>query len=300
MMRLAVTGCNGQIARALIERAPADIAVITLARPSFDLSRPETIAGAVALARPDILINAAAYTAVDQAESEPEQAFAINAAGAGALAFAAHAIGTPIIQISTDYVFDGSGERPFREDDAIGPLGVYGRSKAEGEAAVAAANADHAILRTSWVYGPHGHNFLRTMLRLGETRDVVRVVDDQHGAPTSALDIADALIAIARRLHGSNDPALRGTFHMSASGSTNWAQFASAIFEASAARGGPSARVEPIPSAAYPTPARRPANSRLDCTKLREAYDLALPPWQDSVGEIVARCLAPNQEPNVR
>ena len=181
----------------------------------------------------------------------------------------------PVIQLSTDYVFDGSNTRPYREDDPTGPLGVYGRSKLAGERAVAAATANHAILRTAWVYAPFGQNFVRSMLRLAATRDSLNVVADQRGCPTSALDIADAVLAVARHLADGDDPAGRGTFHMAGAGETTWADFATAILDVSRQYGGPHAVVTPIATADYPTPARRPRNSRLRRLQARP------PAWRD-------------------
>lgn len=267
--------------------------VVTLARPEVDLLDPAAVSTAIAAVRPDAVINAAAFTAVDLAETEREQAMRINAAGAGAVAAAATAIGVPVVQLSTDYVFDGGLDRPYREDDAPAPLGVYGASKLAGERAVAAASPEHAILRTSWVYSPFGTNFVRTMLALAASRDEVAVVRDQHGAPTSALDIADGVFSVVRNLlTRPEDVALRGVFHMTGGGETNWAGFAAAIFAASAAVGGPSARVRPIPTSDYPTPARRPANSRLDNTRLAARHGVRLPDWTVSLTPCVARLVA--------
>ncbi len=294
-LRLVVTGREGQVVRSLIEAAPAaGIEVIALGRPDLDLAHPETIAAAIAAARPDVVVNAAAYTAVDQAEAEPEVAHLINATAAGAVAEAAAALGVPVIQISTDYVFDGTAGVPYGEEAAVGPTGVYGASKLAGEWAVAAANPDHVILRTAWVYAPFGKNFVRTMLRLGETRDEVRVVSDQHGCPTYAPDIAEAVIQVARNLKASpGDKTLRGVFHMAGAGETTWAGFAEAIFAFSGARGGRAVKVVPIPSHEYPTPARRPANSRLDCERLARVHHVRLPAWP----EALQRCLARLAEP---
>jgi dTDP-4-dehydrorhamnose reductase len=292
-MRIVVTGTQGQVARALAERAgDRGFDVITLGRPALDLSRPETVAPAIAAARPDIVINAAAYTAVDQAESEADRAFAVNAHGAGMVAAAARAAGAAIVHLSTDYVFDGALDRPYREDDPVGPVSVYGRSKRDGELAVAAANPDHAIVRTAWVYSPFGKNFIKTMLHLAETRDMVRVVSDQRGSPTSAHDIADGVLAIAGNLLATpDDDSMRGVFHMTGSGHTSWAGFAERVFAASRALGGPWAMVEPIATQDYPTPARRPANSRLDCARLRMVHKVALPPWGEAVDACVVRLL---------
>ncbi len=292
-MRVVVTGREGQVARALAERASsAGATLIALGRPELDLERPQSIAPALAAARPDIVVNAAAYTAVDHAESEEAQAFAVNAAGAGAVAAAARALGVPVIQISTDYVFDGSSLLPYREEDATGPVSAYGRSKLAGEQAVAAATPDHVILRTAWVYAPFGRNFVRTMLRLGEERSEVAVVGDQTGCPTSALDIADAVLSVARNLvAGPGDPALRGVFHMAAQGEADWASFAEAIFAEAAAHGRAPVAVRRIATSDYPTPARRPANSRLDGTKLAAIHGVRLPPWRGSLAACVRRLL---------
>jgi dTDP-4-dehydrorhamnose reductase len=292
LIRVVVTGRAGQVVRSLLERGPAAMADVTeLGRPELDLADPANVAEVLAAAEPDVIVNAAAYTAVDKAESEPEQAWAVNAAGAKAIAQAAAELAVPIIQISTDYVFDGTLDRPYREDDPPAPLGIYGQSKRAGEEAVAAATANHAILRTAWVYSPFGANFVKTMLRVAGSREELSVVADQQGCPTSALDMADAILQVARNLVERSDAELRGTFHMSGAGETTWAAFAEAVFAASRAAGGPSARVNPITTAEYPTPARRPANSRLDCSKLARVHGLRLPPWQASVEHCVQRLL---------
>jgi dTDP-4-dehydrorhamnose reductase len=294
-VRIAVTGHNGQVAQALLETAlRTGDAVITLARPMLDLARPASVLPAITAARPDIIVNAAAYTAVDKAEAEPEIAEAVNSQGAGAVAQAARSLGIPVVHLSTDYVFDGFGTRACREEDPVGPVGVYGRTKLSGERAVAAATDDHCILRTAWVYSPFGANFARTMLRLAETRPVLRVVADQYGSPTSAHDIADGVIAVCRNLLARRDAAdLRGVFHMTGGGYTHWAGFAAHIFDTAKSLNGPFASVEEITTAEYPTPARRPANSRLDCRKLAEVHGVVLAPWQQASQIVVARLLAP-------
>ncbi len=289
-MRIAVTGKQGQVVSALLERGKAaGVEIVALGRPELDLADPASIRRAIEGGRPDAIVSAAAYTAVDKAESEPDLAFAINAEGPGVLGEAAAALGVPVVHLSTDYVFSGDKTGSYVEDDATGPVSVYGRSKLEGERRLAAAQPDHAILRTAWVYSPFGANFLKTMLRLAETRDAVNVVADQHGTPTSALDIADAVLAVARRLVADRDPALRGTFHLTGSGEATWADFAEAIFADLAERGGKTVRVGRIGTADYPTPARRPVNSRLSGDKLAQTYGLVLPDWRESTKAVVGR-----------
>lgn len=293
-MRIAVTGKTGQVVTSLIERgAAAGHEVIALGRPELDLADPASVLRVIADAAPDVIVSAAAYTAVDKAESESELAHAVNGAGAGTVALAAKALGVPLIHISTDYVFDGKGDRPYRESDPTGPTGVYGASKLAGEEAVLAAYPEgSAVLRVAWVYSPFGGNFVKTMLRLAGDRDEISVVADQVGNPTSALDIADGVVKVATNLVADADPALRGIFHMTAGGEATWADFAEGIFAASAARGGPSAGVKRITTAQYPTPATRPANSRLDCGKIAAAHGVALPDWRGSLETVVARLQA--------
>ncbi len=287
-MRLVVTGRDGQVTRALQALAGPDLEIVALGREQFDLAAESDPTPVFAAARPNAIVNAGAYTAVDKAESERELAFAINGRGAGRVARAAAALNIPIIQVSTDYVFDGSGERPWREDDPVGPLGVYGASKRAGEEAVAAVTPNHAILRTSWVYAPWGANFVKTMLRLAESRPELRVVADQHGAPTSALDIAEGVVAVARNLVARpKDSALRGVFHMAAQGEATWADFAREIFAQFFSRGGPCANVVSIPTSDYPTPAKRPLNSRLSIEKLAEAHGVRLPHWRDGLTRVM-------------
>jgi dTDP-4-dehydrorhamnose reductase len=293
-MRMVVTGRHGQVAQSLLERARAlNVDVHAVGRPHIDLCRPAETERALIDLQPDAIVNAAAYTAVDRAESEPDLAYQINALGAEAAARAAARLGIPIVQLSTDYVFDGSLERAYREDDPTGPLGVYGDSKLKGEYAVAAANSNHVILRTAWVYSPFGRNFVRTMLGLAGHREEISVVSDQRGTPTDALDIADGLIGIVRNL--LDRPAateLRGIFHMTGGGETNWAEFATAIFAASAAAGGPSARVVPVSTSENPTAARRPANSRLDSSRLTHIHGIRLPRWRRSLQGCIERLVA--------
>lgn len=293
-MRLAVTGAHGQVVTALLERArPHGLEVVTLARPLLDLASPASIAPALKAANIAAVISAAAYTAVDKAETEPAEAHAINAVGAGALATAAAELGIPLVHLSTDYVFDGSKASPYLETDQPNPVSVYGQSKLAGEQAIFSAwAANSAILRTAWVFSPFGANFAKTMLRLASDRDEVGVVADQIGNPTSALDIADGALAVAMRLVADPSAELRGVFHMTASGETSWAGFAEQIFATSGARGGPAARVRHIATADYPTPAKRPANSRLNCDRLAQVHGIRLPRWQDSCETAVARLTA--------
>ncbi|MFL5191330.1 MAG: dTDP-4-dehydrorhamnose reductase, partial [Microvirga sp.] len=284
-MRIIVVGKEGQVARALAERARAHGAqAVLVGRPKLDLADPSGIEDALIETGGDVIVNAAAYTAVDQAESDPELAEAINGIGAGVVAGAATAMNVPVIHLSTDYVFDGTADRPYREDDPVSPLGAYGASKLLGEEAVAAEAENHVILRTAWVYSPFGKNFVKTMLRLAADREELGVVADQYGSPTSALDIADGIFAVGRNLlEKPEDRSLRGLFHLTGTGFASWAEFATEIFTLSARFGGPSAKVRSIETADYPTPAKRPANSRLDCSKLKQAHGVVLPPWRSSL-----------------
>ncbi|HXD02846.1 MAG TPA: dTDP-4-dehydrorhamnose reductase [Novosphingobium sp.] len=294
-MRIVVSGVAGQVARSLVERGMAlGHVVLPLGRPHLDLAsgEAEAIRAVLEMTRPEAIVSAAAYTAVDKAESEPELAFAVNAIGAGHVAEAAAALNVPLVQLSTDYVFSGDGSRAWREDDPTGPQGVYGASKLAGERAVLAACPNSAVLRTAWVYSPFGSNFVKTMLRLAETRDEVGVVADQIGNPTSALDIADGVLAVVANLIGRADPALRGVFHMAGAGEASWADLAEAVFAASAVRGGPAAQVRRIATSDYPTPARRPANSRLDCTRLAGIHGVRLPQWRGSLETVIDRLVS--------
>jgi dTDP-4-dehydrorhamnose reductase len=296
-MRVVVTGKHGQMAQALVEAAASrGVELVRLGRPELDLTNPLSVRTAILGAGPDVVISAAAHTAVDKAESEPDLAFAINAAGAGEVARAAAELRVPIIHLSTDYVFDGAKPAPYVEEDAAGPISVYGSSKLEGERQVAAANPDHAIFRTAWIYSPYGRNFVKTMLALGETRNEVSVVGDQFGCPTSADDIADGLLAAARKLYQSRDANLRGVFHMVAAGEASWAEFAEEIFRVAERHGRNPVAVRKITTADYPTAARRPANSRLSTEKLDRVYGLRLPHWKSSLASTIERLLVQQQE----
>ncbi|WEX11800.1 dTDP-4-dehydrorhamnose reductase [Chelativorans sp. AA-79] len=288
-MKVLVTGKHGQLVQSLLDRAAAHpgLTLLAVGRPELDLADPRTIEPALARHAPDLVVNAAAYTAVDQAEDEPAVAHAVNAEAPGLLARAAVARGLPLVQISTDYVFDGALGRPYREDDAVNPLSVYGASKLAGEEAVRRENPDHLILRTAWVYSPYGRNFLKTMLKLAETRSEVHVVSDQTGNPTSALDIADGLLAAIEARRGGTAAGWGTTYHLAGTGAAGWHDFAAHIFEESRRRGGPHARVVPIATADFPTKAARPPNSRLACDRFAEAFGFAMPDWREAIAAVV-------------
>ncbi len=290
-MRILVTGKDGQVDTSLQQLGDATpgVEVVRIGLPEIDLSRPETLEVPVREARPDVIISSAAYTAVDKAESERGLAEAINADGPGELARLAAELDIPLLHLSTDYVFAGDKDGPYIETDTPGPVSAYGLTKLSGEMAIETTNANHVILRTAWVYSPFGNNFVKTMLRLGETRDEMNVVADQHGCPTYAPEIARALLAIAQRVVADRDPALRGIFHLTGQGETTWAGFAEAIFVGAQARGRNPVKVNEIPTSAYPTPAKRPANSRLSGEKLFEIYGLKLDPWQVSLDDCLDR-----------
>jgi dTDP-4-dehydrorhamnose reductase len=291
-MRLYVIGAEGQVARSLREAASLheNIAFGFGARPDVDLLHPDSIKTAIAKFRPDVVINPAAYTAVDKAESEPDQAYSLNRDGARAVASAASIQGASVIHLSTDYVFDGNKIGAYVESDPVAPQGVYGRSKLEGELAVAEANPRHVVLRTSWVYAPFGGNFVRTMLRLAAERDRLRVVDDQIGCPTYAPDIASAIIAMARKLTNSSWRSdFAGVTHLAGPDALTWCEFAREIIRANAERGGRSVPVDPITSSDYPTPARRPANSRLSTARLESVFDIRIPPMKSSLANCLDR-----------
>lgn len=293
MSGILVLGREGQLARSLAERAAdGGLALSFVGRPEADLADPESLRRAVRAKGADVIVNAAAYTAVDQAEDEPERAHALNVAGPRALAEAARERGARLIHVSTDYVFDGSGETPWRESDPTGPRSVYGRTKLEGEEAVRTALPDHAIIRTAWVYSPFGRNFVKTMLAAAEARAQLRVVGDQIGNPTSALDLADGILAIIASWRDQPGRGLGRTYHLAGTGSTSWAGFAREIFSLSRARGGPSAEVEAIPTAEWPAKAPRPLNSRLDSTLFAEMFGYRVPHWRDSLAIVVERLLA--------
>lgn len=278
-MKFLVFGKTGQVAREL-QRLGGD-AVIALGRDQADLSNPEACASAISETNADAVINAAAYTAVDRAEEEEALALRINGEAPGLMAHAAAARGLPFVHLSTDYVFNGGGSEPFQVTDATGPLGAYGRTKLAGENAVRAAGGAYAIFRTSWVVSAHGNNFVKTMLRLGAERDTLNVVADQIGGPTPAADIAKASISAAQQL--VEDSSKSGTYHLSGGPDVSWADFARAIFELSRLE----CEVNDISSAAYPTPATRPLNSRLDNSRTQETFDLERPEWRRGLNDIL-------------
>jgi dTDP-4-dehydrorhamnose reductase len=274
-----------------MERGPYHgIEIMTLGRPELDLAGPaDRIFSAIEACRPDVIVSAAAYTQVDQAETEPKVAFAVNQAGPRASARAAARLGLPVVHLSSDYVFDGLKDGPYRETDEARPTSVYGWSKLAGEQVVRTEQSNSAVLRTAWVYSPFRVNFVKTMLRLAETRDDVSVVADQYGNPTNALDIADGVLSVALNLSSGETADARGIFHMTAPGEATWADVAEAVFEISARAGGPVATVKRISTAEYPTPARRPANSRLDCSKVAQVHSVRLPQWRESLQSVVER-----------
>ena len=297
-MKILLLGKNGQVGWEL-QRALAPLGeLIALARqggdgPCGDLSDLEGLATTVRTLQPQLIVNAAAYTAVDKAESETEQARRINAEAPAVLAREAQACGALLVHYSTDYVFDGSGSTPWREDDATGPLSVYGQTKLEGEQAIRASGCAHLILRTSWVYAARGGNFARTMLRLAQERERLTVIDDQWGAPTGAELIADVTAHAA--VQTRRDLAKSGTYHLAPAGKTNWFAYARHVIEQARALRPQMAlkvsEIAPIPTSQYPTPARRPHNSRLDTRKLQAAFDLTLPPWQSGVERMLNEIL---------
>ncbi|SDK44453.1 dTDP-4-dehydrorhamnose reductase [Paracoccus chinensis] len=278
MTDLLIFGRTGQVALEVARLAPA---ARFLGRDEADLTDPAGCAARILAARPAAVINAAAYTAVDRAESDAATARLVNAEAPGAMARACAELGIPFVHVSTDYVFDGSGEAPRAEDDPTGPLGVYGQTKLDGERAIAAASGQWAVMRTSWVFSAHGANFVKTMRRLGAERDRLTVVADQIGGPTPAADIAAALLVMARAMIA--DPAKGGIYHFAGAPDTSWAGFAREIF----ARSGLSPQVEDIPTSAYPTPARRPLNSRLDCTAISRDFGIARPDWREGLGRVI-------------
>lgn len=302
-MKLLLLGKNGQVGWEL-QRSLAplgELVALETASTDYcgDLSRLDDLAATVRAVRPDVIVNAAAYTAVDKAEGDAERARVVNALAPGVLAREAKGLGAWLVQYSTDYVFDGSGGAPWAETDATGPLSVYGTTKLEGEQAIAASGCQHFIFRTSWVYAARGGNFAKTMLRLGKERERLTVIADQIGAPTGADLLADvtALALRSALTGGASRTDLSGLYHLAAAGETSWHGYASFVLQTARAAGValkvPEDAVLPIPTSDYPTPARRPHNSRLNTAKLRAAFDLTLPPWQTGVARMLAETLVP-------
>jgi dTDP-4-dehydrorhamnose reductase len=290
-MRVLVTGITGQVGGALMKAdAVEGLELVGADRSKLDLGAPETLAAAVDAIEPDVIVNPAAYTAVDKAEEDRDTAYTVNRDGPAALALICKARGIGLIHVSTDYVFDGSGTRPYRPTDPVAPLGVYGGSKEAGEVEIRRALGDHLILRTAWVYAVEGKNFVNTMLRVGADRDALNVVADQHGTPTPAEDIAAAILAILRARRDGR--IVTGTHHYTASGATTWHGLADAVFEAAAPVWGRRPVVNPIPSSDYPTPAERPAYSVLDNGTLDAALTVPRRDWLDAARSTVERILA--------
>ncbi|QJR09028.1 dTDP-4-dehydrorhamnose reductase [Usitatibacter rugosus] len=289
MNRVLVTGAAGQVGAAVAAQLRGSWEVIAHDRASLDLADPARIAAVVAETRPDVIVNAGAYTAVDRAETDTQAALAANSVAPGAIGIAAKHVGAVVIHFSTDYVFDGTKATPYVESDPTSPVSVYGASKLTGERALAASGVPHVILRTSWVYGPRGKNFLLTMLNAAKTREEVRVVDDQRGAPTSALQLARATQALLAQPADKLRSAT-GVYHCSAAGDVTWFDFTREIYErwGKINPGFRAPRVVPIPSSEYPTPVKRPANSRLSNAKLQETFRIALEPWEQGLDETLA------------
>lgn len=290
--RVFVIGREGQLARELARAPwPQGWSATFAEPPDLDLTKPDRAAEVVAAAKPDLVVNAAAYTNVEQAEDDFERALLINATGPAAVAAACRTIGVPFVTISTDYVFDGTKPGAYTENDPVRPIGAYGRSKAEGEATIRQANDRHVILRTSWLFSPFGTNFVKTMMRLGGERREVRVVADQRGRPTCAGDLARAVVAVCGAIRSGQ--ARFGTYHFANAGAVSWFDFAQAIFEGLAARGETvPEQVVPVTTAEFPTKAVRPANSELDCGLIERRYGIAIRPWQAALNECLDELVA--------
>lgn len=292
-MKFLVIGRSGQVVRSLAERVNLrpDLELVAVGRPDLDLEVSGSAERAIAAAGADVVVNAAAYTAVDQAEDEPDLAFRINGEGAGEVAAAAARLGAPIIHLSTDYVFDGRSEGAYTEDSAVNPINVYGRSKLVGEEMVREANSRHLILRTAWVYSPFGRNFVKTMMAAAETHDCLTVVDDQRGNPSSALDLAEGIIRIAD-MWGRSLSTSVGTYHLAGTGTASWFGFAQAIMEGCKIHKLPAAEIRPVSSDEWPTRAVRPGNSVLDCSRFTRDFGFSMPEWPQSLAKVVERLAA--------
>lgn len=288
-MKVLITGCNGQVGYCLTERLTKQAEVLALDYEGLDITDRDAVLNKVAVFQPNYIINAAAHTAVDRAEQEVELSYAINRDGPRYLAQAAKECGAVMLHISTDYVFDGVGDKPYQENDTTGPQCVYGKSKLAGEQAVAESCPEHLILRTAWVFGEHGNNFVKTMLRLAESRDELSIVGDQFGGPTYAGDIADALISMVQHLEQGKQ-AKWGVYHFSGMPYASWFDFANVIFQETEQQNVliKQPKLSAIPSSAYPTPAKRPANSRLDCSKIENQFGIKPSDWNAALNNIQA------------
>jgi dTDP-4-dehydrorhamnose reductase len=289
-VKTLVFGAAGQVGCEVFRAAwPRSFELLPFDKNDGDITDPDAVAAVIAQHRPNLVINLAAYTAVDRAESEPERAWAVNCDGAANIAAACREAAAPLIHLSTDYVFDGCKSGPYREEDGVNPINAYGRGKEAGERAVRAAIDRYVILRTSWIFGAYGSNFVKTVLRLGGERPVLQIVGDQYGCPTAAADIASALITIARRIDGGGTDW--GIFHFAGMGRTTWYDFAEEIVQRAAAfgawRGASQPRVEQITTNQYKTPARRPMNSELDCHKIASTLGISPPPWRSSLAAVL-------------
>ena len=292
-MKVVVIGANGQLGWEVCRRGEKQgFDIVSLDLPEFDITEPLAVKKAVSQAGISLVINAAAYTAVDKAESEPELAFAVNRDGSAYLVSSCAEVGIPLIHVSTDYVFDGSRKSPYLETDPVSPLGVYGKSKAAGETEVRSHLKEHIILRTAWLYGIHGHNFVKTILRLGREKEVLRVVADQYGCPTYAADLAEVILTVAAQI-GEQRDVIWGTYHYCGKGVTTWHGFAEKIFDLAREHCSIAVKeVIPITTPEYPTPAKRPANSVLDCSLFTKHLAVHPRPWQESLADMINRLLS--------
>ena len=297
-MNIAIIGCSGQLGWELVRQAEAQgLKILAQDYPEIDISDLASIDACFDSTEIDLVINAAAYTAVDRAESEPETAFAVNRNGPAHLAGRCRRFGIPLIHVSTDYVFDGTKQGAYGEGDPVAPLGIYGESKAAGEAEVRKLLPMHIIVRTAWLCGIHGHNFVKTILRLGREKDTLRVVSDQYGCPTFAADLGEAILKMAAQV-AKNRSASWGTYHYCGAGKTTWHHFAKTIFEIARQYEKFAVKeVVPISTAEYPTPVKRPANSVLDCSKIERHFGIRLRPWRESLTEMIRQLYQLNAHP---
>ncbi|MGC8490834.1 MAG: dTDP-4-dehydrorhamnose reductase [Syntrophobacteraceae bacterium] len=289
---IVVIGSSGMLGADLVEALEeAGLKAVALARPALDITRPESVGSALdRVGSPGLVINCAAYTAVDKAETEPEAAFAANRDGPAHVAVACRKLGVPLLHISTDYVFDGASRRPYIEQDPVNPINVYGLSKLQGEEAVRSGLSEHIIVRTSWLYGQGGRNFVKTILGLAREREELRVVCDQHGCPTWSMDLARCLVRISQAVLSAPESVPWGTYHFCGKGTTTWYEFAAAILaEAQRTRHEKFARLTPVSTSDFPTPAARPVYSVLDCAKIAEAFEISPPEWRKSLAGMVEK-----------